>query len=533
MKTTPTRSAKALPSTMGDAIKAGQNSTNNAPEADIPKAAVQLSRLNVETIARKPSQDSDLQSDLASSDENTSLKRSPFNNDKKPAWTSTIRATKNSQANRQSEPIPKKIRLDESSEFIACNNHEENYNTLEKAIKSGNLKNLQYFINSGGSELLNEPIAHLKSAPKSALSLCIDHSNKEMFKYLTENNFHINTQDNEGDLHYPLTKAASLGHTDLVATLKKTNSIQAHNTDKYNRTALMHAAMGGHFETVKEMLRTHPKSRVLHQSTEKLNAIDYALNSGHNHIAEYLIRHIPNYAPTHESITIYKTSKKMYEENPHQHSKYITPQPAPALEPTSRSQDVDASATSLQAMPEVAEDIDDLRKWIQNDFYMYSSSHASDAGIELMKLIESGEDFNMEVKSGMTPLRIAACNSNNHPLSVLIKAGANVDLADKDNRTALFFAVLNDRPVNAHHLIKAGANVNHTDNDLNTPLHYVAMGDESDCVKLLINSGANLDIRNKEGHTALDVANLNNNTEISKILTEAANRQGHRMKQMA
>jgi ankyrin repeat protein len=73
-----------------------------------------------------------------------------------------------------------------------------------------------------------------------------------------------------------------------------------------------------------------------------------------------------------------------------------------------------------------------------DDSFKYSKTHASNYAIQ--KMINRGEDINLQDKYGWTLLMLAARYSLQSAVKMLIDAGANVNIQDNNGWTALMIA---------------------------------------------------------------------------------------------
>lgn len=176
------------------------------------------------------------------------------------------------------------------------------------------------------------------------------------------------------------------------------------------------------------------------------------------------------------------------------------------------------------------------------------------------KLIELGDDVNVVVEDGETPLFFAVnyedvfchllqagaqatiCNRNGEtPLhlvaeygtateaTVLIQYGADVEARDPRNQTPLHVAAaLGNYPV-AEALVQHGADVNACGADGGTPLHCAVYGNierrdlsnHLKTAKILIDAGASLEVRTCDQQTPLDLAKRHYGyPELASLLIE-------------
>ena len=88
-------------------------------------------------------------------------------------------------------------------------------------------------------------------------------------------------------------------------------------------------------------------------------------------------------------------------------------------------------------------------------------------------LLDAGADINVCDTQGRTPLLLAIENGRQSMSERLIEMGANLELADKEGCTALILAALEGHKTLTERLIAAGANLNARDRKGNNALTYV------------------------------------------------------------
>ncbi len=119
----------------------------------------------------------------------------------------------------------------------------------------------------------------------------------------------------------------------------------------------------------------------------------------------------------------------------------------------------------------------------------------------------------------------AATNGNNEDgiknIINLVYSGADVNVQNKNGDTALHLATDNENTEIIKKLIEAGADVNVQNKNGDTALHLAIDNKNTEIIKKLIEAGADVNVQNKNGDTALHLATDNENTEIIKILIEA------------
>ncbi len=104
--------------------------------------------------------------------------------------------------------------------------------------------------------------------------------------------------------------------------------------------------------------------------------------------------------------------------------------------------------------------------------------------------------------SGMTPLHLAALNSDPAVTEALIARGANVNARGQYGLTPLHTAARLGGLEHVRALFSAGAQIEARDDEGRTPLHWAVEGDPN-ALMLLLDLGANIEAKNNDGFTPL------------------------------
>lgn len=137
------------------------------------------------------------------------------------------------------------------------------------------------------------------------------------------------------------------------------------------------------------------------------------------------------------------------------------------------------------------------------------------------KLLELGADLNKPIRSGFSPLMVAARAGNEKAAKSLIERGANVDWQNDSNRTALHIASDHGHSEIVQLLLDGGVNIHLNDSDGVTPMMLAVEGGHLGCLRKLIDTGIDLDAADiNNHHTALMLAVMDHRKESFKLLLE-------------
>ncbi len=139
---------------------------------------------------------------------------------------------------------------------------------------------------------------------------------------------------------------------------------------------------------------------------------------------------------------------------------------------------------------------------------------------ELLKLLNTGVDVNVQEKHGRTPLMDAVINKNTEIVRMIIQRGANVNLQDSRGLSALHFAAQNYLLDIAQILLQNQARVDIQDIHGNTPLNDAVFNsmEKGEMIKLLLAKGADKDLKNKHGVSPRQLASTIGNYNVAQFL---------------
>lgn len=136
-------------------------------------------------------------------------------------------------------------------------------------------------------------------------------------------------------------------------------------------------------------------------------------------------------------------------------------------------------------------------------------------------LVEEGNDVNMRLLDGWTPLMCTSWNGHDACVKTLLEMGADIEARGADGWTALMIAAWNGRPEIVKILLDQGANPHACDNSGKTVLMWAVQNGNPDTVRNLISKKADVTARNNRGKTALYYARREQNDAVIKVLEKA------------
>lgn len=138
----------------------------------------------------------------------------------------------------------------------------------------------------------------------------------------------------------------------------------------------------------------------------------------------------------------------------------------------------------------------------------------------LLKSLQSGADPNITIKSGYSPMMVAAMQDCNECVRVLSQFQADPNRHGELGITALSLATTGSSIDTMRALLKCGARVNEPETGGYTPLMRAVMRADSAKVSFLIDSGASIHTASVDGSTAISLARRLNprSAEIERLL---------------
>ena len=125
---------------------------------------------------------------------------------------------------------------------------------------------------------------------------------------------------------------------------------------------------------------------------------------------------------------------------------------------------------------------------------------------ELKNMLREIRSYTGWIRSGETPLHIAAYEDALKVAEYLVGRGADINAKTKRGSTPFHFAAWNDALKVAEYLVGRGADINAKNNYGSTPLHTAAWSDALKVAEYLVGRGADINAKNNDGETPLYIA---------------------------
>ena len=280
---------------------------------------------------------------------------------------------------------------------------------------------------------------------------------------------------------HPLHLAVSLGHSDVVHVLLKTDACDVDAFDREEKTALHVAVLRQDLHMVDVLLRHGADTGVA--DGDENTSVFAALLVGNSAIVKALLT----------------TGRKHGEQ--HWWTRNLGLHLAAMGGP-------DVHPTDVEALVCANADVDAVSKEGLRPLHLAAHFGNEPA---LAALLAAGADPLARGSQGHIPLHHAALHHDDGCLRTLLAATASrcVDSFDRKGRTPLFLACARARVGAARALLAAGAMPNAMDDAGETPLHLCAAGRKPqhlEIADLLLNAGADVDASNGARKTPLCVA---------------------------
>jgi ankyrin repeat protein len=131
-------------------------------------------------------------------------------------------------------------------------------------------------------------------------------------------------------------------------------------------------------------------------------------------------------------------------------------------------------------------------------------------------MLAAGAKPDLQNRSGLTALMLAATAGHLRTVRALIDGGASIDLVNRKRETALTYAIVWRRPRIVDALLRAGADVEKPRGAW-SPLMYAAFEGDLRSARLLLKHGASRSRKDRYGRTAADIARSARHFRVSAI----------------
>ncbi|RSL81667.1 hypothetical protein CEP52_017150 [Fusarium oligoseptatum] len=365
----------------------------------------------------------------------------------------------------------------------------------------------------------------LDEAGRSPLILASMAGSLPTVKFLLDQEADLNLRDDTYK-QTPLMFAVEYGRDDVVQYLCARNDVDVNAvaTGWREYTALIFAAVGGHLEIMKNLLKHEPDLEKV-DSVFGQSALSRATENGNVDVAQLLIQAGASlYSSNHDGqspalLAAMRSTEmlKLCIEEPRRPDIADT-------EPTPRARVVE---TGLRYGCEFnREDIIDFI--FGSDEYLNAQdehqrnvlSLASEHGIktEMEKLCEKDLDFNMRDKAGRTPLSWAAADGGKESVRLLLERSAIPDRADNNRRTPLSWASGSGQVEAVALLLDKGAHHDSKDKSDRSPLSWAAAGGHDKVLTVLLEKGSSVNSQDTSKRTPLLWAVANGSEECVGLL---------------
>ncbi len=372
-------------------------------------------------------------------------------------------------------------------------------NILEETARSGHLDVAKLFFgdNENQQNANERPSRKSKLPPGSALVISAERNDVAMIQYMLKKGIDPNAHDLKNDGHTPFTMASSKGHVGVMNVLIQDKRTDINAKDRKRRSALIHAARGGHLDAISTLVSLKKFHIFNDICSYEFNAFHHALRKKHPQAASLLIENNMDFTTPKDIESVNGNPRFTPSTFSIMHG-YIPVVEAMIKKPLSF--DINKPDPIFKLTP------------------LQAASKAGRADMAAL-LIKHGANLNPE-SYFLSPLMLAARNRTrgidevNKLIESLLAAGARVDQKDSEHKTALMHSCINANTKNfASKLLEHGAQVNDVNRQLKTAMHFSAKDGPSDLINTLAIAGANLEAKDGNGWTPLMVGSAYNSPD--------------------
>ncbi|XP_043094768.1 ankyrin-1a isoform X18 [Puntigrus tetrazona] len=366
-------------------------------------------------------------------------------------------------------------------------------------------------------ETADAATSFLRAARSGNLEKALDH---------IKNGIDINTANQNGlnGLHL----ASKEGHVKMVLELLH-HGIVLETTTKKGNTALHIAALAGQEQVVTELVNYG--ANVNAQSQKGFTPLYMAAQENHLEVVKFLLDNGANQTiPTEDGFTPLAVALQQGHENVvallinHGTKGKVR---LPALHIAARNDDTRTAAVLLQNDPnpdvlskQISRTISEESCDIRTGFTpLHIAAHYENLNVAQL-LLNRGADVNFTPKNGITPLHIASRRGNVIMVRLLLDRGAKIDAKTKDELTPLHCAARNGHVRIIEILLDQGAPIQAKTKNGLSPIHMAAQGDHLDCIRQLLQYNAEIDDITLDHLTPLHVAAHCGHHRVAKVLLD-------------
>uniref|UniRef100_A0A8C1UN01 Ankyrin 3a n=1 Tax=Cyprinus carpio TaxID=7962 RepID=A0A8C1UN01_CYPCA len=312
--------------------------------------------------------------------------------------------------------------------------------------------------------------------------------------------------------------ASKEGHVDVVAELLKLGANVDAATKKGN-TALHIASLAGQEEVVRELVTNG--ANVNAQSQNGFTPLYMAAQENHLDVVRFLLENNSSQSiATEDGFTPLAVALQqghdqvvsLLLENDTKGKVRL-----PALHIAARKDDTKSAALLLQNDHNA--DVES-KVCLKSGFTpLHIAAHYGNINVATL-LLNRGAAVDFMARNDITPLHVAAKRGNGNMVKLLLDRGAKIDAKTKDGLTPLHCGARSGHEQVVEMLLDRGAPIlSKTKNGL-SPLHMATQGDHLNCVQLLLQHNAPVDDVTNDYLTALHVAAHCGHYKVAKVIVD-------------